>query len=328
MQTEAKEPEFHAWGVGLMREIDVRLLAAVEGDSPVVTELARHVPQAGGKRFRPLLVIGAAGLAYAAGSEPDRETVVKAALTVELTHVASLYHDDVMDESGQRRGVETVNKRWRNSLAIMAGDFLFARASTICAHLGLDYVAWQASTFARLVQGQIAELVGPAPGTDPLAHHRAVIADKTASLIATSARFGGMAAGLDASMLAALTTYGEEVGMAFQLADDLIDITSEEAGKDPGADLREGILTLAPLLIIAAGRPEDAELVEWFRRPVPPAALPHVLALLRAHPVITDVRAEIDQHRAKARAALDPLPEGPAKDNLRSLCDAAVTRTF
>jgi heptaprenyl diphosphate synthase len=326
LSSEPADTAFLSWAGETLAEIEEQILATAEADSTLVTEMAQHIPSAGGKRFRPLLVVGAAGLGFDAGSPPDDVAVVRAAVTVELTHVASLYHDDVMDEADVRRGRPSANKQYDNRLSIMAGDFLFARASSAGALLGIDYVSYQAGTFARLVQGQIAELTGPAAGVDPVEHHLAVLADKTASLIATSARFGGMAAGLPSEQLEALTRFGERVGVAFQLADDLIDITSDVTGKPSGADLREGVLTLAPLLVLRQARAEDARLRELLAAPVAPADLPEALDLMRRHPVIDEVREEIERRAQEALAEIAPLPDGPAKQCLEYLAQAAVRR--
>ena len=223
-----------------LEEIESALMRVAEADSPMVTEAAQHVIAAGGKRFRPLLVVlasqfGADDADGADGGDGVRgvaRDVVRAALVVELTHVASLYHDDVMDEARLRRGSASANARWGNTVAILVGDFLFARASDIVSELGPEFVRLQARTFSRLVQGQIAETVGP-DGRDPLDHYLQVVADKTGALIATSARFGAKISGVDESVQQALAGYGEEIGTVFQLSDDIIDITSEETGKTP-----------------------------------------------------------------------------------------------
>ena len=177
--------------------------------------------------------------------------VVPAAVVVELTHLATLYHDDVMDEAAIRRGAVSANARWGNSIAILTGDFLFARASDILADLGPECVRIQARTFERLVHGQIRETVGPDEDGDPIEHHLRVLADKTGSLIGTSARFGAMLAGADEEIAEILTRYGERIGVAFQLSDDLLDVVSEtgQSGKTPGTDLREGVATLPALLL-------------------------------------------------------------------------------
>jgi len=173
-----------------MDAVEVALRAAVESDYPFVTEASRHLVDAGGKRFRPLLTLLSAQF-----GDPHAPGVVPAAVVVELTHLATLYHDDVMDEAALRRGAPSANARWDNTVAILTGDFLFARASDILADLGPEAVRIQARTFERLCTGQIRETVGPNPGDDPVQHHLQVLADKTGSLIATSGRFGGMMSG-------------------------------------------------------------------------------------------------------------------------------------
>ncbi|HEY2173186.1 MAG TPA: polyprenyl synthetase family protein, partial [Mycobacteriales bacterium] len=215
--------------------VEERLAAAVHTDAPFIAEPARHLVVAGGKRFRPLLVLLAAHF-----GDPDAPGVIPSAVVVELTHLATLYHDDVMDEADVRRGAVSANTRWTNTIAILTGDFLFARASDTLADLGPEAVRLQARTFERLVTGQIRETVGPEEGADPVEHYLRVVAEKTGSLIATSARFGAMFAGADRSVIEALQRYGEVVGTAFQLSDDLLDITSLQAqsGKTPGTDLR------------------------------------------------------------------------------------------
>ena len=317
------DEELRRWGAALLETVEERLLQAASANTPFVTEVARHITAAGGKRFRPMLVLLASALAPA----PDEDAAVRASLVVELTHAASLYHDDVMDEAELRRGAPSANARWQNSVAIMVGDLLFSRASSIVATLGVEYVAIQAETFARLVQGQIAELVGPADDADPLDHYLAVVADKTGSLIATSARFGGMVAGVDEPQLEALTRFGEEIGVVFQLSDDLIDITSEATGKTPGTDLREGVSTLATLMVTRSTDPADAELRDLVSRPLDESEVDRALELLRSHRVLADARTEIARRAEVARSYLAPLPEGAAKRALLELCDAVVSRS-
>ena len=303
--------------------VEQRLGELAGADTPFVTEAANHIIAAGGKRFRPLLVV----LASAFGAEPEVETLVRAAAVVELTHVASLYHDDVMDEADLRRGAASANARYGNSVAIMVGDYLFARASSTVATLGVDYVALQADTFARLVQGQIAETLGPVNGADPLQHYLQVIADKTGSLIATSAVFGGMVAGVADEQLESLRRFGEEIGLVFQLSDDVIDITSEVTGKTPGTDLREGVATLPTLLLRASDDPADAELVAAIDANLDDdAELADVLGRLRSHRVIDQARAEVHRRADLARGHLTNLPDGLAKDALLRACDDIATR--
>ncbi|HRA03863.1 MAG TPA: polyprenyl synthetase family protein [Arachnia sp.] len=308
----------------LLDQFEERLVDVAVASSPFVTEASRHIISAGGKRFRPLLVF----LASRFGGQVDDEDLMRAALVMELTHVASLYHDDVMDVADLRRGAPSANRLWGNSVAILVGDFLFARASTTVAELGVEYVHLQAETFARLVQGQIAETKGPADGEDPLAHYIQVIADKTGSLIAASALFGGMVSGADRSILDALAAFGEEIGLVFQLSDDLIDINSTTTGKTPGTDLREGVPTLPVLMLRASKDPADAELLALIDGDLSSDhSLERLLAALRSHPVMARAKAEVERRADIARAHLAPLPDGDAKDALLKVCSDLVDRT-
>ena len=304
--------------------IENALMATVQADTPLVTEAAQHIISAGGKRFRPLLVV----LASEFGGTPVPEAdVVRAAMVVELTHVGSLYHDDVMDEAVLRRGSPSANARWDNTVAILVGDLLFARASDTVADLGPEFVRIQARTFSRLVQGQIAETVGP-QGADPLDHYLQVVADKTGSLIATSAVFGAKIAGADPATQTALAAFGEEIGIVFQLSDDIIDITSDETGKTPGTDLREGVSTLPTLLARRSDDPADARLHELLDSDLhDDAALAEVLGLLRAHRSIEEARVVVRERAERARDLLRGLPDVPARAALEELCDSVVTRT-
>ncbi len=306
-------------------QVEAELSVAVTSDYPFVTSASRHLVDAGGKRFRPLLVLLAAHF-----GDPDAAGVVPAAVVVELTHLATLYHDDVMDEALIRRGAPSANARWDNTVAILTGDFLFARSSGILADLGPEAVRIQAQTFERLCTGQIRETVGPQHDEDVVAHHLQVIADKTGSLIAAAGRYGGLVSGADPVAMETLTEYGERIGIAFQLADDLVDITSEstESGKTPGTDLREGIATLAGLYALASTDPADARLQELLRRPLPDdAEHAEALALLRAHPGIEQARVQARSWADQARDCLRTLPAIPARDALELLCDYVVTRT-
>lgn len=304
--------------------IESALAEAATGRMPFVTEAARHVISAGGKRFRPLLVV----LASALGTPRSEDDLTRCALVMELTHVASLYHDDVMDEAELRRGAPSANNLWDNTVAILVGDFLFARASDLVADLGVEFVQLQARTFARLVQGQIAETLGPAEGQDTVEAYLSVIADKTGSLIAASTMFGGMVAGLDADQISALDDFGEELGVVFQLSDDVIDVTSETTGKQPGTDLREGIPTLPTLLLAEYDDEESRQLLALIRGDLgDDAVLADAVGRLRAHPVIDRVRREVGRRGEVARAHLARLPEGQARDSLSELCDTVVSRS-
>ncbi|MEO3747023.1 polyprenyl synthetase family protein [Plantactinospora sp. B5E13] len=308
--------------------VETSLRANVTSADPLVTEAARHLLDAGGKRFRPLLV--ALGAQF---GDPDAAQVVPAAVVMELTHLATLYHDDVMDEAAVRRGTPSANSRWTNSVAILVGDFLFARAADIAADLGTEAVRLQARAFARLVHGQIAETVGPRAGVDPVAHYLDVIAEKTGSLIATSVRFGGMFGGAPAAYTEALAGYGETIGMAFQLSDDLLDIASEsvQSGKTPGTDLREGVPTLPVLYALAAddGDAASVRLREILAQgPVTDDALhAEALGLLRESPAMKRSWETVRSYTEEARARLAPLPDGAPRRALESLCDYMADRT-
>ena len=324
MTLEIGVDETFAQSVGdRLRNIEDRLTVSAFGQTPFVTEAASHIINAGGKRLRPMLVV--LGSQLYPGAEVDQ--VERAALVVELTHVASLYHDDVMDEADVRRGTESANHRWDNSIAILIGDFLFARASSIVATLGVDYVALQADTFARLVQGQIDETRGPQNGADPQAHYLKVVGDKTGSLIATSAVFGGMVCGAPDGVLRALAAFGEELGVIFQLSDDLIDIASDSTGKTPGTDLREGVSTLPTLLVKAGTDPSDLRLRQLLQHEIVDADdLAEALRLMRAHPALAAARAEVERRAELAKGHLAVLPRGAARDALFELCDQIVAR--
>jgi heptaprenyl diphosphate synthase len=248
---------------------------------------------------------------------------------VELTHLATLYHDDVMDEAQLRRGAPSANARWDNTVAILTGDYLFARASDLLADLGPEAVRIQAQTFARLVIGQIKETVGPQPGADSVEHYLSVVADKTGSLIATSGRFGAMMSGASSEVVEVMTEFGELIGVAFQLADDVLDVSSdsEDSGKTPGTDLREGVLTLPALHALRSTDPKDAELRELLSGDLSDDARhARALALLRSSDALQQARDDLQTHADGARKALAPLPASPVKEALESLCDAVISR--
>ena len=320
---QTRDEVFEASVRAQLELIEAALLKAAEADSDMVTEAAQHIIAAGGKRFRPLLVVLGSHL----GPRAAENDVVKAAVVVELTHVASLYHDDVMDEARIRRGSMSANSRWGNTVAILVGDLLFARASDIVCDLGPEFVRLQARTFSRLVQGQIAETVGPS-GMDPLDHYLRVVADKTGSLIATSALFGSKISGAAPNLQRIMADFGEQIGVVFQLSDDIIDITSDQTGKTPGTDLREGIPTLPTLLARRSTDPADARLLRLLDSDLhDDAALHEVLDLLRRHRSVDQAREEVRRRAEAARSLLEPLPAGPARDALDDLCTTVVTRT-
>lgn len=326
IRVEFTDPSLEAGVRGTLNAVEDLLRDSVKSLDPELTEFASHLVQAGGKRFRPLLVALAAQ--FGAGSHDE---VAKAGVVVELTHLATLYHDDVMDEALMRRGAPSANARWGNSIAILTGDFLFARAADLAADLGPEAVRIQARTFARLVRGQIAETIGPRDA-DPIAHHLDVIAEKTGSLIGTSARFGGLFGGASAEETAALAEYGEVIGIAFQLSDDLLDIASEsiQSGKTPGTDLREGVPTL-PVLYALADDAADADAVRLRellgQGPLTDDALvDEALGLLRGSPALKRAQATVRGYADRARAQAASLPDLPARSTLASLADFVADR--
>ncbi len=318
------EPELEERVRRGVEAVEARLAAAVDSPDPFIAEAAAHLVNAGGKRFRPLLVVLAAQL-----GDADHPDVVPSALVVELTHLATLYHDDVMDEAPLRRGAPSANDRWGNSLAILVGDYLFAQASELVSTLGTEAVRIQAETFSRLVRGQIRETVGPAEGEDALQHYLDVVADKTGSLIATSARFGARASRAGDDVEAALTEFGERIGVAFQLSDDVLDIASDsdDSGKTPGTDLREGVPTLPTLLALRGDDPADAQLRERLSAPIEDeTVVAEVLAALRVHPAMAQARAYVQAEADAARGLLADLPDVPARRALEALCDSLADR--
>jgi heptaprenyl diphosphate synthase len=314
--------------VGDLAEVERAIADAVHSADPLAAEAGSHLVRAGGKRTRPLLCLLASRL-----GTPGPQ-VTDAAVVVELTHLATLYHDDVIDSASQRRGVPTAQEVWGNTVAILTGDLLFARASTIGAGLGPEAVHIQATTFERLVLGEMRETVGPAPGQDPVEHYIGVLSDKTGSLIATAARFGGMFSGADEATLRVLVDYGEKVGVAFQLADDVLDLVGDHAdsGKTPGTDLREHVPTMPVLLLrrdVAAGTaPEgsDALLALLEGDLVADDSLAEAVRQLRVHPATEQAR-EVALHWADmAVASLAPLPDLPATRALAALAQALADR--
>ena len=306
--------------------VDEGLRRAARAEHELLDQTSAHLIDAGGKRFRATLVLLAAQF-----GDPRDTRVVPAAVAIELTHLATLYHDDVMDEAEVRRGSASANSRWDNSVAILTGDYLFARASSILADLGIDAVRIQAETFSRLVSGQIAETIGPQPGQDPVEHYMYVITEKTASLIATAGQFGAMFSGASAEVAARIAPACAALGIAFQLSDDILDVASESAqsGKTPGTDLREGVRTLPVLHALRAAGPGDARLVELLTggELSDPGRHAEALELLRAHPAMAQARSDLRYWAEIARTEVLGLPPVPARDAFEAMCDFVVERT-
>jgi heptaprenyl diphosphate synthase len=315
-----------------LARVEASLMATAHPGDELFTEASRHSIAAGGKRFRALLVLLAAQF-----GDPNDPRVIQAAVAIELTHLATLFHDDVMDEAEVRRGQPSVNSRWSNSVAILTGDFLFAQASRILADLGPEAVRIQAETFNRLVDGQLSETIGPRGGQDPLDHYMHVITEKTGSLIATSGQFGALFSGAPAEVATRIAGACEQLGVAWQLSDDVIDIASDssQSGKTPGTDLRQGVRTLPVLYALrstgqATGQSgadqrlhellADADLTD-------DALLAETLALLRAHPALAESRAHVLSWVQGARNEIMTLPDVPTRAAFLALCDFVEKRT-
>jgi len=307
-----------------MQKVESLLRSHIEGDYPLVVETSRHLVQAGGKRLRPLLTLISAQF-----GDPTKFGIIEAAVVCELTHLATLYHDDVMDEAPLRRGVESANNRWGNSVAILTGDYLFAKASDLLADLGPEAVRLQAKTFERLVIGQINETQGSSTGVSAIDHYLKVVSDKTASLIATSARFGALLSGADQKVVELLTQFGEKVGIAFQIADDLLDVQSNstESGKTPGTDLKEGVPTLVTLYAMNSTDPKDADLIERLKKPITDREIAKTIDELRNHKSVQEVKAYLRKIADEADEILSQLPAGAAKDALANLITALISRS-
>jgi heptaprenyl diphosphate synthase len=308
-----------------MAEVEELLRKQIEGKYPLVIETSRHLVEAGGKRLRPLLTLICSHF-----GDPKAHGIIEAAVVCELTHVATLYHDDVMDEAPLRRGVQSANNRWGNTVAILTGDYLFARTSDMLADLGPAAVHLQAQTFERLVIGQIMETQGPAQGEDRLVHYLNVVSDKTGSLISASAQFGAMLAGAPREYIDSLAIFGEKIGITFQLADDVIDIASDskESGKTPGTDLKEGVPTLVTLNVMKSTSAADRELQELLKGPIEDQTVVNqVLSALRVHPALEQSREQLLSIAKEARSLLGPLPVNDATAALFSLCDAVIDRS-
>ena len=322
-----------------LARVEASLMATAHPGDELFTEASRASIAAGGKRVRALLVLLAAQF-----GDPKDPRVIQAAVAIELTHLATLFHDDVMDEAEVRRGHPSANSRWSNSVAILTGDFLFAQASRILADLGPQAVRIQAETFNRLVAGQLAETIGPRPGQDPLDHYMHVITEKTGSLIATSGQFGALFSGAPAEVATRIAVACEQLGVAWQLSDDVIDIASDSAqsGKTPGTDLRQGVRTLPVLYALrstgqaaaqATGQADtagpDRRLHELLAEAdlTDDALLTETLVLLRAHPALAESRAHVLSWAQGARNEIMALPDVPARAAFLALCDFVEKRT-
>jgi heptaprenyl diphosphate synthase len=309
-----------------LERVEEELVAAVAHTDPIAKVTTRHLIDAGGKRIRPTLVLLCAQLGDGTADE-----VIKSAVVVELTHIGTLYHDDVMDNAPKRRGVDSAHEIWGNNVAILTGDLLFARASQLVSKLGQKALTLQADTFERLCLGQLNETVGPVEGQDVIEHYLSVLSDKTGSLISASAELGVLFSGADQTLREPVRKYGEAIGVAFQLIDDVIDIYSDgkTSGKTPGTDLRAGVPTL-PVLYLrqdAQHDPASAKLVEIIDGGLDDdAALNQVLEQMRKHPASERAFQEAKRWADQAIAALEDLPEGPVREALKNFADAVIER--
>jgi heptaprenyl diphosphate synthase len=309
-------------GVAKIEQLmDVELASA----DAIMTDSLTHLFKAGGKRFRPLFTVLSAQI----GPNPDAAEVTIAGAVIELVHLATLYHDDVMDEAEVRRGAPTANVRWGNNVAILAGDYLFATASRLVSRLGPEAVRLIAETFAQLVTGQMRETRGVVEGADSIEHYLKVVYEKTACLISAAGQFGGMFSGADDDHVARLSRLGGLVGTAFQISDDIIDIDSDsrESGKLPGTDVREGVHTLPMVYALAEPGPDGDRLRELLAGPVEDdAAVLEALTLLRASPGMARAKDVLAQYAAQARDELALLPDVAGRRALETLVDYTVSR--
>ncbi|WP_067861773.1 polyprenyl synthetase family protein [Nocardia shimofusensis] len=308
-----------------LEEVEKLLIAELSDGADFLQDAALHLAKAGGKRFRPLFTI----LTGQLGPRPTDPALVTAGTVVELVHLATLYHDDVMDEATMRRGAPSVNSRWGNNIAILAGDYLFAHASRLTSTLGPDAVRIIAETFAELVTGQMRETMGARETQDPIEHYLRVVWEKTGSLIAAAGRFGGTFSGADAGHVERLARLGDVVGTAFQIADDIIDISSasEQSGKTPGTDLREGVHTLPVLYALREDGPEADRLRELLA--VPPQtdeAVAEAIDLLARSRGMVLAKQKLRDYAEQAYTELAALPAGPANDALEQLVRYTIER--
>lgn len=310
-----------------LADVESLILESVKTDTPVLAESAEHLITAGGKRFRPVMSLVAAEF-----GDPETNEVLHAAAAVELTHVATLHHDDVMDNAPLRRGKPSVNAQWGNQVAIRSGDFLLARAARLVAGLGNEAIRAHQGVLNRLVMGQAMELAGPEADKDPLQHHLEVISHKTGSLIALAGRMGALLSGAPEHVVSLLDAFGERIGLAFQLTDDIMDIAGEDdtSGKAPGTDLRHRVSTL-PVLLLQARPPNpecpaDTRLRSLLATPLDGERLEEALRLMRSHPVLPEARTRARQEADQARQYLRQLPQCAARTALEHLCRSATDR--
>jgi heptaprenyl diphosphate synthase len=322
-ELETPDPALEAEVRRRLDDVEAALAKAVDSEVPLVSEAGGYLLAAGGKRFRPLLVVlgGRFG-------DPRDARLIPGAVAIELTHLATLYHDDVIDEAAARRGIPSVNARWDNTTAILTGDYLFARASEIASDLGTDVTRLLAWTIARVAEGQILEADGLGRLENDERFYMNVIRKKTAALIATSCRLGGMLSGAPSEALDGLERYGEALGLAFQLSDDIMDITADQGtlGKEPGVDLKEGVYTL-PVIYALRGSARRDELRALLKAGPPEGdKLLGALRIIRDDGALDPARQAVSRESRRAIAAAEALPEGTARDALVHLARFLAVR--
>ncbi|GAA4265545.1 polyprenyl synthetase family protein [Frondihabitans peucedani] len=333
--SSASERRFVAAIDAGLERVEEGLLVEMAFGDDLADVTSRYLLSAGGKRIRPTLALLISQLGDGA-----TDAVVSAAQAVEITHLASLYHDDVMDEATMRRGVPSAQSRWGNNVAILTGDLLFARASTIVADLGEEAIKLQAQTFERLCLGQLHETIGPREGDDPIDHYLDVLSDKTGSLISMAAKVGVMFSGAPTEFLGPVAAFGEKIGVAFQLVDDVIDLSPqlEETGKRAGTDLLAGVETL-PLMYLRVEAQTDIDSAALLSEieanvraataggQVDEADLAETVRQLREHDVTRRTHDEARRWATSAVDALAPLPQGPVKKALTRFAQRVVERS-
>ncbi|KHK98010.1 geranylgeranyl pyrophosphate synthase [Microbacterium mangrovi] len=314
-----------------LEDVEKALAVELKMTDALADTTSRYLYEAGGKRVRPMLTLLTAQLGDGATQQ-----VIEAAAALELTHLGSLYHDDVMDGAAVRRGVPSAQTVWGNNVAILTGDILFSRASQIMARFGERAIKLQADTFERLVLGQLHETVGPTEADDPVEFYLQVLADKTGSLIAAAAQAGVIFSGGPAEYAEPVRLFGEKAGVAFQLLDDVIDLSADpnQTGKVPGTDLRAGVPTM-PYLLLGARRDDDAQAlrariddgVAKIAEGADPGILDEALTALRDHEATAQTVTLANQWSHEAIAAIDPLPDGAVKDALTRFARAVADRS-
>lgn len=311
--------------------VETGLAEDVRVADPLADAASRYLYEAGGKRIRPVLTLLAAQL-----GDGNTEQVIDVAKALEITHLGSLYHDDVMDGADRRRGVPAAHAVWGNNIAILTGDILFSRASQLMSRLGERAIRLQADTFERLVLGQMHETLGAQPDDDPIDFYIQVLADKTGSLIAAATQGGVIFSNAPSEYEEPLRVYGEKIGVAFQLLDDVIDLSAkpEDTGKVPGTDLRAGVPTMPYLLLKAQDDADAADLAARIDAGVvriadgeDPSILDGPLAELRDHAATQKTLDLALTWTRDAIAALAPLPRGPVREALTRFAETLAERS-